>query len=184
MSEQVLAAASPVAFDRDKVVDALRLGDFLRGKLAWSSALLVYRYVLHWFRNPDPGSKFERATRYVRRLPGPVIIFLLWWKNYNGLLMQDEKGRVLGHIFCQYHADGVHIFSVAINERNRGKGLSTAMLRLFLEEIWFDTPVRNVRMGAGGHPALKHLWTKAVRGELNLPFHVLAQEGEGWAKLA
>lgn len=58
----------------------------------------VREYVTWWIRNPDPAGTFAAKTRWLRKLPPPLLFHLLLTLGYDGLLYVTE-GTVMGHLF-------------------------------------------------------------------------------------
>ena len=142
----------------------------------------LFSYIVWWIKNPDEGSSFDKKTRYIRWLPGSVLLWLLVQKHYGGFLFMDDRcSQVIGHVFFQRHGDAVHLFSMATRREMRGFGLGTDMIRESLLHVYADTSVNHVRIGAGGHPAVDKIWRKVVEGRLGLPFKVEPDEKVGWA---
>lgn len=145
-------------------------------------------YVLRWIRNPDPGSPFDRKTRYFRWLPGGVLMGILRTAGYDGLLFLDERKQVVGHLFFHIAKNEkretvFRIFSVFVREDRRGTDFTTHMLR----ELHFHARVHKVkwvRLGAGGNEAIASLWKKIADQRSNLPYTVPAGAEVGWLKVA
>ena len=144
-------------------------------------AVVVRNYTTHWIKNPDPGSKFERQTKFIRWLPGRMLIHLLEWKGYDGLLfLEEDSERVIGHAFFQRHDDTLHLFSAYVEEERRGTGLGKSIIRGFLMHAWGTFEMNRARLGAGNSEAMVGLWRQAHM--LNLPFSVVQGE-EDWVYL-
>lgn len=141
------------------------------------------KHLIHWLRHPDPGSPFEKKTRYLRWLPDAILVPLLRALRYNGLLFLDnERDEILGHIFFQKHSDGLHLFAAWLAEHQRGNGAAVSMVRQFLVHAW-ETGCTDVRMGTNRNKAMSRLRERVFHARLNLPF-TLVPGSDGWAKLA
>lgn len=158
------------------VADLLRSGND-------TARATAHRHTVHWLRNPDPGSPFEKKTQFLRWLPDVVLIPLLVLLRYNGLLfLHAERDEILGHVFFQKHTDGLHLFSAWMTESERGTGAAVGMIRAFLVHAW-ESGCRDVRMGTDRNKAMSRLRERAYNARTNLPFTLIPGQ-DGWAKLA
>ncbi len=159
------------------------VADLLRSSGRDSAHVTAHRHTVHWLRNPDPGSPFEKKMRFLFWLPDMVLIPLLVLLRYNGLLfLHPERDEILGHVFFQKHADGLHLFSAWMVPEQRGTGAAISMIQSFLLHAW-ESGCRDVRMGTDRNPAMSRLRERVYNARLNLPF-VLTPGTNGWAKLA
>lgn len=143
----------------------------------------AHTHLLKWLRNPDPGSPFEKKTRYLRWLPDSVLLYLLRMLRYDGLMfLHNERDEIVGHVFFQKHADGLHLFSAWLAEDQRGKGSAISMIQQFLLYAW-ESGCKDVRMGTDRNQAMSRLRERVFNARLNLPFTLIPGQN-GWAKLA
>lgn len=142
-------------------------------------------YVLHWARNPKPGSKFARFTWMLRLLPDFMYLWALRRLHYGGQLMLDETGSVIGHVFYQRHGDEIHLFSIEVHEEHRERGYANRLMHSFLIEMGHRTHINWLRISAGGDETVIHLWKKTLGGKYHLPYRVEAgyREGLGWVHI-
>ena len=117
----------------------------------------VSTHVLHWIRNPDPGSDFERATKLVRWLPGPALIGLMRQLGYDGLLL-ERSGIACAHLFFQQRADAWHMFSLWVAAELRGRGLASQLVGNFIEAARAQPTINKIRLGAGGDSAVRAIF--------------------------
>jgi hypothetical protein len=147
-------------------------------------AWVLYCYVVECIRKPDPGSEFEKKTRHIRNLPGWVLVPLMLMAGYGGIVFfEEEKNEIIGHLFFQKHRDGLHLFSLKTLGKHGGTGLARKMHDLWFEWVWEKTAIRRLRLGAGGHEALVHLWQSPSPRKMDTPFNVLQENEVGWVKL-
>jgi GNAT superfamily N-acetyltransferase len=153
--------------------------------LATVHLLSIQNYVLHWARNPKPGSIFARLTRLTRMLPDAVYLWALRELRYSGLVLVNE-GKIVGHAFYQQHGDEVHLFSVEVHPSYRGLGYANRVVEMFLNDMCLRcVDVNWVRISAGGDPAMLHMWHKALLGDYNTPCRLERawRLGLGWARI-
>jgi hypothetical protein len=119
----------------DDVLAGVRAGR--TGSLQLPMPLLVSRdwtritrdYLIWWITNPDPAGTFAARTRWLRWLPAPLLLRMLFALGYDGLVyVKDEV--VVGHVFFQRRGSALHGFSTAVSERFAGSGYSVAIARL------------------------------------------------------
>lgn len=138
----------------------------------------IIRYVVGRIKHPHPGSKFAQRTRYVRWLPGLVLVPLMMHKGYDGWVFRDEE--IFGEVFFEQRDCDLHIFSLA-HSRDEGRGLGTAMIRAaFLEVIETMRDVSRIRLSAGGDPRALRIWEKAGANQLGLPCELRKGNEVGW----
>ncbi len=135
-------------------------------------------YVVHWIRNPDKGSAFDRKTRLIRWLPGWFLIWLMGRLKYEGMLFYEGVDFV-GHIFFQKHAKDWRAFSVFVTEHARGRGYAQKMVAEFLTLAHEEEHLKSVMIGAGGigeigDAIVLHISKKAANNQLGLPFSLMA----------
>lgn len=139
------------------------------------------RYVLHWARNPKPGSFFAKMTRILRVMPDQILLWGLKKRHYGGQILFCN-GQPIGHIFHQLHGNEMHMFSVEVDEPYRGRGYANQLMRAFLEEMGRRSEIDYLRLSAGGDETVKHMWEKALHGEYALNYRVAecSKPGFGW----
>ena len=135
-------------------------------------------YVTSWIKNPDKGSDFDKKTRWIRWLPGWILIRLMIRLKYDGLLFY-EGDQFIGHIFYQRHKYDWRAFSVGVIPRFRGMGFAQKMLVEFMKHAWAESHLRGVKIGAGGHPKILHICKKVADNRLGLLFSVKAGDSPG-----
>ena len=144
-------------------------------------------YLMHWVMHPDPGSVFEQRSKWIRRLffswaPERAIIRFLTALRYNGFLFV-ENGAVVGHVFYQQHKDALHMFSVSVRKELEGQGRATEQLKYFVHAAHDMPEITRVRLGAGGHGAVRRMVEKMERCEVTFPFSICMEE-DGWVHFA
>src|SRR5258707_12140601 len=105
-------------------------------------------YIEERVANPDPGSRFEVATRDVRRLPRGQWIGALIGRGYDGLLFLRERQDVAGHAFFQHRGDTLHAFSLEIWQPDPGVELVRQFCRAVLRHAWRQEGIERVYLGA------------------------------------
>lgn len=147
--------------------------------LARTKEHALYKYVLHWIRNPDPGSAFERAMKKLRLhlLPDYLLFRLLLALRYDGIIFLD--GGVAGHIFFQRHGTNLHAFSFFLREDVRGQGRTTQMMRS-LHSHCRARDLQLVRMTAGGSEIMSKIWINIADQKMLVPFRARVDLGVGW----
>lgn len=108
----------------------------------------VREYVTWWIRNPDPGGTFAAKTRWLRKLPPPLLFHLLLTLGYDGLLYITE-GTVMGHLFFQRRGTALHAFSTAVAEWAGGHGYAAIMIVDFVAYASALPGIDRARVGAG-----------------------------------
>lgn len=135
-------------------------------------------YVVRWIKNPDKGSVFEKKTRWIRWLPGWMLIWLMMRQKYDGLLFY-EGDQFIGHIFYQKHSHDWRGFSIRTVKALEGRGYAQKMIVEFLKLAWMESHLKGVKIGAGGNPAILHICQKVIDGKLGLLFSVKAGDVPG-----
>lgn len=144
--------------------------------LKGNKSKLVKDYVASWVKNANPKGKFYKKTRFIRRLPGSIILRLLRGLKYDGLLF-EKNGKVAVHVFFQRHGNALHMFSVAAEQGFGGKGLATEALEGFLEYARAVPEIKSVRIGAGEHKGVMAIFKKFKQREHELK--IIVRDG-GW----
>jgi len=119
------------------------------------------RHVIYCIKHPDKGSAFERSTRLVRLLPGCFLFPLVLCLKYDGFILYKDK-VFIGHIFYQKHQNYWGVFSIYVPKCFQDKGQARSMIFDLLRFAYNNTALLEIRIGAGGSPAIKHIWEKLV----------------------
>ena len=136
----------------------------------------IREYVSWWIRNPDPAGSFAAKTRWLRKLPSPLLTHLLLMLGYDGLLYVDE-GTVMGHVFFQRRGTALHGFSTAVAESAGGHGYSAVMLLDFIAYASALPGIDRARVGTGRTSASRRLLERLGRNQARLGWRVTA---DGW----
>ena len=143
---------------------------------------LMNNYLIHWARNPDPGSWFDWMTIWRHWVSDRVLLHLLFRLRYGcQLLLENEN--VVSHIFHQQHGDELHLFSIFTIEPRQNEGIAKRMLREWLIEAWNTPGINKVRISAGNDKAVAHMYERVLEGAYDLPFEMTRGKGPGWVKL-
>jgi len=138
-----------------------------------------YIYVVHWATHPDKGSAFDAYTRFLRKVPKPLLFFLLVrCLGYDGIICYDE-GAFIGHVFFQKHRRHWGIFSVFVQQSLRDKDYAKRMIAECLKRAYTKVALQRAYIGNGGHPAIQHIAELAAGNQLGLTFSVKAGEKKG-----
>jgi hypothetical protein len=130
------------------------------------------QYVLHWIKNPNPGSKFDLRLKEMKILPGDTAIQLLLQKGYEGLLM-FLSGEIIGHLFYQKHEDHWAVFSFYTAPEVCGRGYATEAAKCLLRMAYKNRSVNYVILGEGGSGFVRNLHARAVANALDLQFQMV-----------
>ncbi len=140
----------------------------------------VRSHVEHWVDNPDPGSNFDKQIWFRHYLPTWLLVEILFWIGYEGLIFLDELGAVVGHVFFQKHGTSLHAFHWYIQPEERGHHHMQEISNAFFEYAREKPSIARVRIGAGGNPRIARLW-ESIRDEKIIPSCGLkAGEQMGW----
>ncbi len=149
---------------------------------AIASIALMNDYVLHWARNPNPGSWFDWLTLWRYWVSDDALLRLLSWMRY-GAQIYIEEGRVVNHIFHQRHGEELHLFSIFTLGTHQKRNIAKRMLREWLIEAWNTPGINKVRISAGGDAVVAHMYEEILKGAYDIPFAVGRGEGPGWVNL-
>jgi GNAT superfamily N-acetyltransferase len=119
-------------------------------------------YLVDILAHPDEGSEFDKKIgpfKKIFRIPVvqdllvSVATKYLLTKGYD-LLMLSHEDTVIGHYAFQIHDDSLHVFSIRIDPKYRGNGLTK---RFGPEIINYarNRGIRRIRDGAGGNEFIK-----------------------------
>lgn len=141
--------------------------------------------VIEQARHPDYDSEFDIRTRDIRDLPDEEFFSALMERQYDGLLFfkKDSLGieTFIGAIFWQevnsLTHNVWHAFRLEVLPKFRGQGYSHQLVSSFLQAA-HDRSVKTIHIGAGGSPAVIHIFRKIVRGEITLPFPMELDENQ------
>ena len=147
------------------------------------------KYLAKKLGRPDKGSEFEQKLgnkKYLFRIPIARINLTkqalkgLEKQGYDVLFLKQNK-KIRGHTATQYHPDNtLHIFSVYVEPKLRGKGLAYDMLENILIDSFDKYPgVERIRLGKGGHDSMQAIQKKLCD---NYPSITEYQKGN-WIKL-
>jgi hypothetical protein len=106
------------------------------------------RYLAQWLANVDRGSVFDRSTRLYRWLPVGVLLRVLAFMGYDGLLYWQE-GKVIGHIFFQRHGTDLCAFSIGLGREYLRRGHTTIMGLDIIAHASRVEGIERVRIGSG-----------------------------------
>ena len=143
---------------------------------------LMHSYMIHWARNPDPGSWFDWMTIWRHWVSDRMLIHLLFQLRY-GCQLLLEDGKVVSHIFHQRHGDELHLFSIFTIESRQHSGIAKRMLREWLLASWDTRGINKVRISAGNDAVVAHMYESILEGAYDLPFEVTRGTGPGWVNL-
>ena len=145
-------------------------------------------YLIKFIAYPDEGSEFDKKIGIVKYLfRKPIIKQIATYfcmrnlrkKGYDFMLLSREN-EVLGHIGFQVHKDNtLHVFSILVNKKYRGKGLARYMGITLIEEARTRN-IDRIRMGAGGHEATVRIYDYISRKEQELNVKV---KQDYWIKI-
>ena len=116
-------------------------------------------YVIHWIRNPDPGSTFDKLSKYIRLLPDKLLLKMMMKLNYDGLLF-SESSEIISHVFFQRHGDALHMFSISVTDKYQKLGFAEKSLCQFVKHAQSLPGINRVRLGGGGHAAIARICDK------------------------
>jgi GNAT superfamily N-acetyltransferase len=119
-------------------------------------------HILYWIRNPDKGSAFEKATKYIRNLPAPVLIAGMRILGYDALLI-PSNGSVCAHLAFQLHGKELHMFSVWVAPELRFKNIATQLVHRFVEDARARSDIERVRISAGNGEGTKAIVRRVAR---------------------
>jgi hypothetical protein len=133
-------------------------------------------YVCRWIANPDPSGRFARKTRWLRRLPAPLLLRVLFALGYDGVIYVTEAG-IIGHVFFQRRGAAVHGFSTAVGEGFDGHGYSVVMMLDYVAYAASIPGVVKARVGTGQNNVTRRLLARLKKQERRLGWHVTP---DGW----
>ncbi len=124
----------------------------------------VRSHIIRWFLNPDPGSPFDKKTKYWRNLiPQSIIVRLMLWKWYDGIITLFDW-HIIGHAFFQAHkkktGNELHLFSIAVADELRRRWIGTAIAQTFIEHGRSLSNISRLRMWGGGDENVRAIFDK------------------------
>ncbi len=130
-------------------------------------------YLLNILKRPDPGTAFDKQTRYVRWLPDNALLSLMEKKGYGGLLFfqtspGESEGKVCAHAFFQKHQDALHLFSLNLAPDLRGQGIGYEVTSNFIEYARSLSEISQVRISAGGHSGTRQIHAQICNADKEL----------------
>lgn len=141
----------------------------------------VRRHIAGWLNTPDPGSKFDKKTKWLRMLlPTALIVRILFAVGYQGLIFLNDDGLVVAHVFFQKHGDTLHVFHWHVEEGERGHGYMKEATSAFFEFAHDNDAIVGVRITAGGSPRIAKFWDSIQNGTVQLPHGLKTGEKMGW----
>jgi len=128
-------------------------------------------YLSQWIANVDPGSVFDRSTRLYRWLPLGMVLRVLAFLGYDGLLYWQED-RVIGHTFFQRHGTDLCGFSVGLGREYLHRGHATVMVLDLIAHASRVEGIERVRIGSGRSRATQRVLQvlRAHRDRLSFGF--------------
>ena len=140
----------------------------------------VSDYLVSRIRNAEPQGLFYRKTRYVRWLPGKLLLSLMVKAfKYDSILFERE-GRIIGNISFQRHGNALHVFGTEIEPAYRSPQVVAEGIRHLIEYARSVPGITHLRIGGIKHPTGSRLYGIIKRSERQLG--IKAQE-DGWVEL-
>jgi len=140
--------------------------------------LVCRDYVCWWIANANPSGRFAAKTRWLRRLPAPLLLRILLALGYDGLVYITEAG-IMGHVFFQHRGAAVHGFSAAVSEGFDGRGYSVVMLLDYVAYAFRNPGVVKARIGTGRNKISRRLLARIKEQEGRLGWQVTP---DGWVR--
>lgn len=144
----------------------------LRGKTVPS----LVTYLAWWLSHPDPGSTFERKTRWLRWLPKGVIAHIMIRLGYDGLLYFSED-KIIGHVFFQRHGSSLCGFSLALAREFQGRRLPTVLVLDFLAHAHQLHEITRASIGTGRNLVARRALRVLRAHEASIPLRI---NTDGW----
>jgi len=138
-------------------------------------------YICKIAKGADKRSEFERKTRHLIKLPKTTLIKKLKDMNYD-VLLAETKGKIIGHTAFQRHGNSLHVFSVYVSEKYRGKGYAPKIIENFIQKAKSAKNINWVKIRAIKHEAIKEIIKNLKLKEKELGIKVV-DEKEGWIKI-
>jgi hypothetical protein len=133
-------------------------------------------YLTWWIRHPDPTGTFAARTRWLRWLPAPLLLRLLFARGYDGLVYLDGDD-VVGHVFFQRRGPALYGFSTAVNEPFDGAGYSVVIMLDYVTYASQVPGIARARVGRGQNNTTRRFLQRLKKHERRLAWHV---DADGW----
>lgn len=133
-------------------------------------------YLTWWLGHSDPDSNFERKTRWLRWMPARVVLRIMIWLGYDGLLYRSED-EIVGHVFFQQHGTSLCAFSLALAGKLQGRGLSSVLMLDFVAHAGSLGGIMRAHIGTGRNRVTNRAREILRASETHLPLHVTP---DGW----
>lgn len=107
-------------------------------------------YLIFWIKNSDTGSKFIRNIKWLKLLPANLLLKIMIFLGYDAFF-HIKNGKIVGHIFFQWHSKKIKIFSVFVSKEIQGGG---SLLKIFSNLlIYLNTLPKfpDIKVGSGGY---------------------------------
>ena len=136
----------------------------------------VREYLVWWITHPNPAGIFASKTRWLRWLPGPWLLRVMFALGYDGLLYLKD-GHVVGHVFFQCRGADVHGFSTAVSAPFDGHGYSAVILLDYVTHASRMPGVIRARVGRGENNVTRRFLQRLKKHEAHFGWHV---DPDGW----
>ncbi|MEW6295596.1 MAG: GNAT family N-acetyltransferase [Candidatus Diapherotrites archaeon] len=138
-------------------------------------------YIYKVAKGADKRSEFGRRTRHLMKLPKTTLIKKLKAINYD-VLLAEIKGKIIGHTAFQRHGNSLHVFSVYVSEKYRGRGYALKIIENFIQKAKSVKNINWVKIRAVKHEAIKEIIQNLKLKEKELGIKIV-DEREGWIKI-
>lgn len=145
-----------------------------------SRSRMVRDYVVGFARHPDAGGSFEARTRWMRWLPGPLLVRMLTALGYDGLVYV-RGGTVIGHVFYQRHGDTLHAVSTAVDEAFEGRRYWRVMVLDYVAYAAQRPDIVGTRLGRKRNALARPLLRRLKDHEEQLGWRV---HPDGWVRFS
>jgi hypothetical protein len=133
----------------------------------------VKAYAVNWARKPDAGSEFEEKVTPLLGLSDEQLFARLIGGGYDGLLLFDETGEIIGHVFYQKHNGWWGVLHVFVTESMRERRYAT---RMVVDRViaGMKAELGFMMISKGGDARVARIHEKLVdpANPLQLPFRV------------
>jgi hypothetical protein len=136
----------------------------------------VRDYLVWWITHPNPAGTFAARTRWLRCLPAPALVRVLFLAGYDGLLYIKDGG-IIGHVFFQVRGDSVYGFSTAVTGPFDGYGYSVAIMLDYVAYASELPGVVRARVGRGQNNVTRRFLQRLKKHERDLSWRV---DSDGW----
>ena len=129
-------------------------------------------YLISWIKSPDTGSRFAGNMSWLKVVPADFLLKIMLFLRYDAVFNM-KNGKIVGHIFFQWHSKKIKIFSVFVSKELRKGG---SILKMFSNLfIYLNTlpEFPDIKVGSGGYVNEKKLLAVVDRlKRLNSTFEV------------